>query len=75
MAEREEDHRHRQEVNMQRSDAEIRRRGQWMAFIICLVVIVGGIWLVSEGHQLYGLVAILTPLATLVGLFLFTQRR
>src|SRR6478672_8727949 len=69
MAEREEDHRHSQEQAMLRSDAQARSRGQWMAFLIALVIIVGGIWLIYKGKQWEGLVAVLTPLATLIGVF------
>jgi uncharacterized membrane protein len=51
MAEREEDHRHSQEQAMLRSDAQARSRGQWMAFVVAIVIIAGGIWLISEGKQ------------------------
>lgn len=72
MAEREEDHRHSQEQAMLRSDAQARSRGQWMAFVVAIVIIVGGIWLISEGKQWEGLVAVLTPLATLIGVFIYS---
>jgi len=72
MAEREEDHRHSQEQAMLRSDAQARSRGQWMAFVVAIVIIVGGIWLISEGKQWEGLVAVLTPLATLIGIFIYS---
>lgn len=72
MAEREEDHRHSQEQAMLHSDAQARSRGQWMAFLIALVIIVGGIWLIYKGKQWEGLVAVLTPLATLIGVFIYS---
>jgi uncharacterized membrane protein len=74
MAEREEDHRHSQEQAMLQSDAQARSRGQWMAFVISLVIILGGIWLIYKGKQWEGLVAVLTPLATLVGIFIYSTR-
>ncbi len=43
-----------------------------MAFVVAIVIIVGGIWLISEGKQWEGLVAVLTPLATLVGIFIYS---
>jgi uncharacterized membrane protein len=72
MAEREEEHRHTQERAMLRSDTQARARGQWMAFLVALVIIAGGIWLISKGKQWEGLVAVLTPLATLVGIFIYS---
>jgi predicted small integral membrane protein len=43
-----------------------------MAFLVALVIIVGGIWLIYKGKQWEGLVAVLTPLATLVGVFIYS---
>ncbi len=57
---------------MLRSDAQARARGQWMAFLVALVIIIGGIWLIYKGKQWEGLVAVLTPLATLVGIFIYS---
>lgn len=74
MAEREEDHRHAQEREMLRSDARARTRGQWMAFLLALVIVAGGIWLIDQGKQWEGLVAVLTPLATLIGIFVYSTR-
>lgn len=55
------------------SDAKARSRGQVMAFLIAVLIIVGGIWLIYEGKGIEGLIAVLTPLAVLVGLFLRSQ--
>ncbi len=57
---------------MLRSDAQARSRGQWMAFLVALVIIVGGIWLIYKGKQWEGLVAVLTPLATIIGVFIYS---
>jgi len=57
---------------MLRSDTQARARGQWMAFLIALVIIAGGIWLIYKGKQWEGLVAVLTPLATLIGIFVYS---
>lgn len=75
MAEREEDHRHEQEREMLQSDKSARTRGQYMAFVLAVIVIVGGIWLISEGKQVGGLIAVLSPLGVLIGLFLHGQRQ
>lgn len=74
MAEHEEEHRHEQEREMLRSDKSARTRGQYMAFVLAAIVILGGIWLISDGKQVGGLIAVLSPLAVLVGLFLYGQR-
>jgi len=73
MAEREEDHRHEQEREMLASDVTARSRGQIMGFLIAVLIIVGGIWLIYKGKNVEGLIAVLTPLAVLVGLFLRGQ--
>jgi len=73
MAEQEEAHRHRQERDMLQSESSARARGQWMAFTLALVIILGGIWLIYKGKQWEGLVAVLAPLATLIGLFLYAR--
>jgi len=44
-----------------------------MAFVIAVATIAGGIWLIYEGKGIEGLIAVLTPLAVLVGLFLRSQ--
>jgi uncharacterized membrane protein len=51
MAEREEDHRHAQEQAMLDSDVAARTRGQWMAFLVALVIIAGGIWLIYKANS------------------------
>lgn len=73
MAEREEKHRHEQERKMLSSDTSARSRGQFMAFLIAVVIILGGMWLIHDGKSIEGLIAVLTPLAVLVGLFLRSQ--
>jgi len=55
------------------SDVTARSRGQIMGFLIAVLIIVGGIWLIYKGKNVEGLIAVLTPLAVLVGLFLRGQ--
>lgn len=45
------------------------RRGQWFAFITCLVAVSGGIYIISTGRQISGLILILTTLAGLAYTF------
>lgn len=58
---------------MLESETKARSRGQIMAFLIAVLIIGGGIWLIDEGKGIEGLIAVLTPLAALVGLFLRSQ--
>ena len=48
-------------------------RGQWMAFIICLVVILIGGLLVYSGKDVQGFVLILGPLVWLAGTFITSK--
>jgi uncharacterized membrane protein len=75
MAEREEEHRQSLERTMTTSEVKARDRGQFLGFAIAAITLLGGIWLVYEGKDWPGLVAILTPLVGLVGLFVYTQSR
>jgi uncharacterized membrane protein len=73
MAEREEAHRQDLERKMVSSEIKARNRGQLLGFLIAAITLIGGIWLVYEGKDWPGLVAILTPLIGLVGIFVYTQ--
>jgi uncharacterized membrane protein len=68
---------HRQLMEKTTVDAAVRNqsRGQIFGFIIAIVVIVGGIVLVALGMNAEGLAAILTPLALLVGAFVYREIR
>ena len=55
------------------SEIKIRNRGQFLGFVVAVVTLVGGMWLVYKGKDWPGLVAILTPLVGLVGVFIYTQ--
>lgn len=48
------------------------RRGQWFGFIIAMTVVLGSITLVALGHSIIGLAGLLTALAGLVGLFIYS---
>lgn len=50
-------------------------RGQYLASIVALLVSGGGIYLLAMGQSVTGLVALLTPLAGLVGLFLVSRSK
>lgn len=68
---------HRRNLERQELVANIRTqsRGQWLAFAVALLVSGGGIYLLAMGHSVSGLVALLTPLAGLVALFLVSRSK
>lgn len=68
---------HRRGLERQELAANIRTQsqGQWLAFVIALLVSAGGIYLLATGNGVSGLVALLTPLAGLVALFLVSRSR
>ena len=50
-------------------------RGQWMAFVLSLVVIIGGFFLVYGGKDARGYALILGPLAWIAGTFITSKIR
>lgn len=70
MAERQSQH--RQELESATNKANNRRetQGQWMAFVVSLFVIGGGILLIHNDKPTTGFVAILLPVATLAATFI-----
>lgn len=64
---------------MERAELEANRksqtRGQYLAFVLAFVVSAGGIYLLAAGQSVEGLVALLTPLAGLAGIFLINRAR
>ena len=56
------------------NDASQSRRGQWFAFVIALLGIVIGALLIAIDEAGFGLAVIFTPLAGLVGVFVYGTR-
>jgi hypothetical protein len=48
-------------------------RGSYFAFILALVAIIGGLFLIHEGRSAQGLVAIITSVGGLVGVFFYSK--
>ncbi len=71
--ERESDHRQQMEKAVVRSRISIQSRGQIIGAIISVIVLVAGIVFVATGRDTTGLVAILAPLAVLVGAFVYGE--
>ena len=71
--ERESDHRQHIEKAVVRSRISIQSRGQIIGAIISVIVLAAGIVFVATGRDTTGLVAILAPLAVLVGAFVYGE--
>jgi uncharacterized membrane protein len=73
----EEQGRHRRALERRALDAEIAssRLGQWMAFILAAIVLIGGIAATLSGAELTGFALIISAMATLTGVFVYGRRR
>jgi uncharacterized membrane protein len=75
MTERQGEHRRELEQKIVEANIHSEKRGQFLAFVLALLICGGGIYLLAQGRSVVGLVALLTPLAGLAGLFLTSLRR
>lgn len=75
MAEKQGDHRRTQEDRLLRASIASEKRGQLLAFLLASLVCGGGIYLLAIGKGISGLVALLAPLASLIGIFIYTARQ
>lgn len=71
MAERQSAHRESLEAQVVAGNIKSQARGTLYAFIICLITILGGFGLIYLGRNVGGLVAILSSLAGLAGVFIY----
>ncbi len=69
MAERQSAHRETMEAQVVSANLAIQRQGNNRAFILALIVILGGIYLMATGKSGWGFAAILTSLGSLVSVF------
>jgi hypothetical protein len=77
MAERQSAHRQGLEKAVVESNCKAQGRGQWFAFILALVVICGGVYLLAEGRSLEGFAAIILAVGSLIGALIYgrTEQR
>ncbi len=71
MAERQSIHRESLEAQIVAENVASQKRGSIFAFIICLVALVGGFWLIATGKSADGLAAIISSLTALAGVFVY----
>ncbi len=74
MAERQSEHREKLEARVVNGNVASQTRGSYFAFILALVAIVGGFYLILKGKDTSGLVAIIGSLASLLGVFILSKR-
>jgi len=67
--------RHRISLEKMVIESDVRRsdRGLILGFVLSLVIILGGFGLVLSGRDVMGIAAILTAMATLIGVFIYTR--
>jgi uncharacterized membrane protein len=73
MAEKQQAHRHDLESAVVKGNVHAQALGQLYAFLLSLVTILGGIWLIGHDKTVSGLVAIIGALATLAGVFVYAR--
>ena len=74
MAESQHSHRQELEKHVIKSNVSAQKLGTILGFVVSMTVVLGGMFLVHEGKSGEGLAAILTALASLVGVFLYSKR-
>lgn len=67
-------HRQSMERTNLTADIKLRSRGQILGGIIALTVIVGAVILIAIDKEIGGLIALLTTLVGVIGLFVYTRR-
>jgi len=75
MAERQSAHRESLEARVVAGNLSSQKLGSTYAFILSLVAIAGGVWLIHEGRSVYGLATIIADLVALAGVFVISRNR
>lgn len=73
MAESQHAHRQELEKHVIKSNVAAQKLGTILGFVVAMTVVLGGMFLVYEGKNGAGLAAILTALASLVGVFVYSK--
>lgn len=75
MAENQLAHRHDQASTRLRADIKLEGRGQWMAFVVALVALVGGMVLLAFDKSVAGLATMIGAVAGIIGLLVSSRWR
>ena len=73
MAERQSAHRESLESSVIIGNLESQKRGSIFAFMLALIVILAGVYLMATGKNAWGFAAILTSLSSLAAVFAFSK--
>jgi uncharacterized membrane protein len=73
MAERQSAHRESMEAQVVTGNLAIQKQGAYLAFILSLVIILGGIFLMCMGKDAYGFASIVTSIAGLASAFIYSK--
>jgi uncharacterized membrane protein len=73
MAERQSAHRERLEARVVDGNVANQTRGSYFAFVIAMVALMGGFFLIHEGKSAEGLSTIITSVSGLVGVFVYAK--
>jgi uncharacterized membrane protein len=75
MAEKQSAHRESLEAQVVSGNLSSQKLGSTYAFILSLVAIAGGIWLIHDGKSVTGLTTIISDLAALAGVFVYSRQK
>lgn len=75
MAEQQSRHRQSIETKVIDSNTFVQKLGPVLGFIVAMTAVIGGIVLVLKGKDGYGLAAIITPLAGLASVFIYSKQQ
>lgn len=67
-------HRIETETSIVQGQLKLEKTGQWMAFILAILVLLVSVLLILKGLPVGGLVGILSTLAALVGVFIYNKK-
>ncbi len=73
MAERQSAHREQMEARVVNGNVASQTRGSYFAFILALISIMGGFFLIYAGKNAQGLVAIIVSVGSLAGVFIYSK--
>lgn len=73
MAERQSSHRETMEASVVRGNIASQTRGSYFAFILALVSILGGLFLIYSGRSAAGLASIIASVGALAGVFVYSK--
>lgn len=71
MAEQQSSHRQQLEKTVVESNCKSEKRGTYCGFTLCLIALLGGFWLLSVGKDGSGIAAVITSLASPLGVFIY----